>query len=246
MPIIDRPSPNQNDRPSGIAPDMIVVHYTGMMSCEDALQRLCDPDPDAPSGPVSSHYTIDVSGDIYAHVLPEKRAWHAGISHWKGRDGLNDYSIGIELVNAGHEHGYTPFPDAQIEALMALMRTLRDQFDIPLYNIVGHQDIAPIRKQDPGHLFPWGRLACDGLALLEARGVAENFLAPMQEAEIRKSLSIIGFNSAPDVPMTALVRAFCARFMALDSDDLHAINPDLFAQRIVEVADLYSFWYTQD
>jgi N-acetylmuramoyl-L-alanine amidase len=167
--IIEMPSPNFNERPDGVQPDMIVIHYTGMETAEAALERLCNPDPDQHFGRVSAHYTIDLNGDVYAHVHPDQRAWHAGVSEWKCTDGctrtgLNDYSIGIELVNKGHEFGYHEFPNEQIDALIKLMRELRTEYNIPLEHIVGHEDIAPTRKQDPGDLFPWQRLVDEKLA----------------------------------------------------------------------------------
>lgn len=143
---------------------MIIIHYTGMKTAQDALDRLCNPDPDQPFGRVSAHYTIDLNGDIYAHVHPDKRAWHAGVSKWQDREGLNDYSIGIELVNKGHEHGYHTFPDAQINSLIALIQYLKTQYDIPSEFVLGHEDIAPDRKQDPGELFPWDSLVNARLA----------------------------------------------------------------------------------
>ena len=163
--MIDYPSLNFNERPKGVSPDMIIIHYTGMKTAQDALERLCNADLNQPLGRVSAHYTIDLNGDLYAHVHPDKRAWHAGVSVWQGREGLNDFSIGIELVNKGHEHGYHAFPDAQIEALLQLIETLRAQYDIPLDYVLGHEDIAPDRKQDPGPLFPWDVLVQRGLAL---------------------------------------------------------------------------------
>lgn len=164
MKLISRPSPNFNERPAGVAVDMIVLHYTGMKTAEDALKRLCNPNPYQPYGRVSAHYTIDVNGDIYSHLHPRLRAWHAGVSRWAGRENINDYAIGIELVNKGHEHGYHDFPKAQIDALISLIQMLRQQYDISLENIVGHEDIAPDRKQDPGERFPWQSLVSEGVA----------------------------------------------------------------------------------
>src|SRR3954467_11737356 len=114
MKRIDRPSPNHDDR-GGAAIDMLVLHYTGMKSVEEALARLCDP-----AAKVSAHYTIDEDGTVYAHVPEARRAWHAGVSFWAGRRNVNTCSIGIELVNPGHEFGYRAFPDAQMAALIEL------------------------------------------------------------------------------------------------------------------------------
>jgi len=156
--IADHPSPNHDERNEPVS--VVVLHYTGMESGEAALERLCDPD----SG-VSAHYLIHEDGRVLRLVPEERRAWHAGKSYWRGHTGLNHSSIGIELVNPGHDHGYRDFPDAQIESLILLLADIKDRHGITRGNIVGHSDIAPIRKRDPGELFPWGRLARLRLAL---------------------------------------------------------------------------------
>jgi N-acetylmuramoyl-L-alanine amidase len=160
MGIHQHPSPNFNDRPGGILPDMVILHYTGMRSALDALERLCDP-----AAEVSAHYMIDEEGGILELVDPDKRAWHAGVSHWRGRDNLNHYSIGIELVNKGHEFGYQAFPDSQIKALLDLLAYLKARYAIARHQYVGHSDIAPDRKEDPGEKFPWKYLAAEGFGL---------------------------------------------------------------------------------
>jgi N-acetylmuramoyl-L-alanine amidase len=157
---IHRPSPNFNDRPNDTEIQSIIIHYTGMKTAQDALKRLCDP-----QSQVSAHFTIDEDGTIYNHVSPEKRAWHAGVSQWSGLSNFNDFSIGIELVNPGHEFGYRAFPDIQIDALIILMKDLFNQFPINPELVLGHSDIAPDRKQDPGELFPWDRLVKENLAI---------------------------------------------------------------------------------
>ncbi len=156
--IVDCLSPNfdERDRPVSV----IVLHYTGMASAGAAIERLCDPEAG-----VSCHYLVGEDGRVLRMVPEEKRAWHAGKSYWRGMSALNHCSIGIEIVNPGHEHGYRPFPEAQIEALIPLLADIKDRHGITRGNIVGHSDIAPARKQDPGELFPWGRLARLRLAL---------------------------------------------------------------------------------
>ena len=139
---------------------MIVLHYTGMPNAADAIARLTDAE-----AKVSSHYLIAEDGQVMRLVAEENRAWHAGKSHWRQIDDVNSASIGIEIVNPGHEFGYRPFPDAQIEALIPLMADIQARYAITRGNIVGHSDIAPARKQDPGELFPWARLAKVRLAL---------------------------------------------------------------------------------
>ncbi len=156
--MIETPSPNFDARTLPIT--MIVLHYTGMPNAADAVARLTDPE-----AKVSSHYLIAEDGQIMRLVAEADRAWHAGKSHWRQIDDVNSASIGIEIVNPGHEFGYRPFPDAQIDALIPLMADIQARHGITRGNIVGHSDIAPARKQDPGELFPWGRLAKHRLAL---------------------------------------------------------------------------------
>ena len=156
--MIQIPSPNYNDRPDGMPINSIIIHYTGMETAQDALGRLCDPQSE-----VSAHYTIDMDGTIYNHVDPQNRAWHAGFSQLGDLTNFNDFSIGIELVNKGHEFGYHAFPDAQIDALVELMNDLFQKYPIDPELVLGHSDIAPNRKQDPGELFPWERLITNNL-----------------------------------------------------------------------------------
>lgn len=155
---IDCPSPNFDERRLPIT--MIVLHYTGMADAAAAIARLTDP-----QAKVSSHYLIAEDGQILSLVPEAKRAWHAGKAYWRGIDDVNSASIGIELVNPGHEFGYRAFPDAQMAALIPLMADLAGRYGITRGNIVGHSDVAPARKQDPGELFDWGRLAKLRLAL---------------------------------------------------------------------------------
>ena len=152
-----RLSPNFNDRKLPVS--MVVLHYTEMTPVQTALDRLCDPDAG-----VSAHYLISEEGEVTLLVPEEKRAWHAGVSYWRGHKDVNSASIGIELDHPGHGLGYRPFADAQIEALVPLLHRIVKTHDIPRANIVGHSDVAPARKTDPGELFPWDRLAEYGLA----------------------------------------------------------------------------------
>ncbi len=156
--IVEAPSPNFNARTA--PPDMVVLHYTGMQTGETALARLRDPEAQ-----VSSHYLVEEDGRIFRLVPEERRAWHAGKSFWRGETDINSVSVGIEIVNPGHEFGYRPFPDAQIEAVIALVADIRSRWDVPDARILGHSDVAPRRKQDPGELFPWKRLAQAGHGL---------------------------------------------------------------------------------
>jgi N-acetylmuramoyl-L-alanine amidase len=148
MECIERPSPNFDERQLPVS--MIVLHYTGMPDAEGALDRLT-----SPKAKVSSHYLVD----------EPKRAWHAGKSRWRGVGDVNSASVGIEIVNPGHEFGYRAFPDEQIAALIPLVADIKERHGIGRGNVVGHSDVAPARKEDPGELFPWAALAKRRLAL---------------------------------------------------------------------------------
>lgn len=156
--IIDHMSPNFDERTLPIS--MIVIHYTGMIDGPSAVERLSN----AASG-VSSHYVVEEDGRIFRLVSEDKRAWHAGRSYWRGVVDCNSASVGIEIVNPGVEYGYRAFPDPQIASVIRLVHGIKDRHSITRGNVVGHSDIAPMRKQDPGELFPWGRLARMRLAL---------------------------------------------------------------------------------
>ncbi len=148
----ERLSPNFSERTLPIT--MVVLHYTEMKPFETAIDRLCDPEAG-----VSAHYVISEEGEVTLLVPEDKRAWHAGISYWRGIRDVNSASIGIELDHPGHGLGYRPFADAQIDALVPLLHSIVQRYDIPRANVVGHSDVAPQRKTDPGELFPWERLA---------------------------------------------------------------------------------------
>jgi N-acetylmuramoyl-L-alanine amidase len=150
--IVEAPSPNFDARRA--PPDMVVLHYTGMKSADDAVARLRDPE-----ARVSAHYVVDEDGSILRLVAEERRAWHAGKGVWQGETDCNAASIGVEIVNPGHEWGYRDFPDVQIAAVIALLDDVRARWAIADARIIGHSDLAPDRKQDPGERFPWKRLA---------------------------------------------------------------------------------------
>jgi N-acetylmuramoyl-L-alanine amidase len=145
------PSPNWDTRALPVT--MVVLHYTEMER-EAALQRLTDPD-----AKVSAHYFISEDGEVVRLVDEDKRAWHAGASYWRGHKDVNSASIGIELDHPGHANGYRGFAEPQIEALVPLLNDIVRRHAIPRANVVGHSDVAPARKADPGELFPWDRLA---------------------------------------------------------------------------------------
>ncbi len=140
--------------------DMLIIHYTDMLSCEEALQRLCDA-----SSQVSAHYVIAENGEVFQLVDEAQRAWHAGVSHWRGHNNINARSIGIELCNPGHSNGYKPFPPSQMQSLIALSQGILARHQVPPRNVQGHSDVAFLRKQDPGELFDWKQLAREGIGI---------------------------------------------------------------------------------
>src|SRR5436309_14850475 len=147
------PSPNFGKRAEGKPIDMLILHYTGMANAERALKWLCDPESS-----VSAHYFVFEDGRVVQLVDHTERAWHAGKSFWAGETDINSCSLGIEIANPGHEYGHRPFPDRQIEAVIALCHELLPQYPIPPERVLAHSDVAPLRKEDPGELFPWQRL----------------------------------------------------------------------------------------
>jgi N-acetylmuramoyl-L-alanine amidase len=167
--MIFMPSPNYNERPQGVDINSIIIHYTGMKDAASALKHLCNPE-----SKVSAHYTIDEDGTIYSHVHPDDRAWHAGNSEFGEFTNFNDFSIGIELVNPGHDHGYRPFTDEQIDMLVAMIKNIYQLYPIDPNLVLGHSDIAPDRKQDPGDYFPWHVLVEENLAI-RPKGASNGF-----------------------------------------------------------------------
>ena len=210
MNFIEAVSPNFNERT--VPPDMLVLHYTGMTSGPEALARLCDE-----QSKVSSHYLVEEDGRVFRLVPEERRAWHAGVSFWKGESDINGRSIGIEIVNPGHEFGYRPFPAAQIGAVIELVADIRTRWNIEDSRILGHSDVAPGRKIDPGELFPWKQLAqaghglwvepdaAPGLALSEGEEGAGVFA-------LQAGFTRLGYDCAPsgkyDAQTTSVVQAF--------------------------------------
>ena len=191
--MIECPSPNFDDRDQAVS--IVVLHYTGMEDAASAIARLRDPE-----ARVSCHYLIAEDGQVLRMVPEEKRAWHAGQSYWRGIQGLNAASIGIEIVNPGHEFGYRPFTAQQMDALVPLLAGIVERHQVPPANIVGHSDIAPSRKQDPGELFDWALLARHRLAVARpTRGLVDplwtdgGFLLALERYgyDVRDSLAAI-------------------------------------------------------
>lgn len=227
MDIIERASPNVNDRPADTCIDMVILHYTGMKTGKAALDRLCDPD-----AKVSAHYLIDEGGTTYRMVAEDRRAWHAGFSHWSGVVDINDRSIGIEIVNPGHEFGYRAFPETQMAAVEELVAQIVERHSISPARVVGHSDIAPTRKQDPGELFDWKRLADKGLSIWPPK--TGKAVDPIDPDDARRYLTAIGYD--PEAPLVDVITAFQRRFVptratgALDDETrqiiaaVHALN----------------------
>ena len=201
MTIIKAPSPNFDDRGRDI--DAVILHYTGMKSGREALTRLCDK-----QAKVSAHYLVEENGDIYHLVDETKRAWHAGVSSWKGAADINARSVGIEIVNPGHEWGYRDFPDAQIASVISLLKEIVSRHNITPAMVLGHSDVAPRRKEDPGEKFPWAKLADAGLAIAPYSGSGD---AKIAYEDALNALGEIGYDTPPGDHASALL-AFQRRF----------------------------------
>lgn len=199
--IRDLPSPNQDQRPDDVLIDMLILHYTGMRSAQEAIERLRDPE-----ARVSSHYVVEEDGEILRLVAEQRRAFHAGVSYWRGNSALNGRSIGIEVVNPGHEWGYRDFPALQMAAVCDLCLAILSRHPIPARNVVAHSDVAPDRKEDPGELFDWRGLAENGVGLWpgDVRDLGTGGAAH-DPVEVRAALAAIGF---PDLGLASLLRAF--------------------------------------
>lgn len=188
---------------------MIVLHYTGMETAQKAFERLCDPD----SG-VSAHYLIDEDGKTECLIGEECRAWHAGMSHWDGQTDINSASVGIEIVNPGHEFGYRPFPEVQIQAVVKVCHGVIARYDISPDRVLAHSDVAPGRKTDPGELFPWETLAAQGVGLWPAPEEmdfqAAGDMIAQKENVFFEGLTNYGYNplEEPGVVITAFHRHF--------------------------------------
>lgn len=197
-PITDHPSPNFGPRRGGLKPSIVVLHYTAMQTSEAALDRLCDPEAE-----VSAHYLICKRGQVTRIVDEEHRAWHAGVGEWRGQTDINSRSIGIELDNSGT----APFPEPQMRALEALLRGILGRWGIEPRDVIGHSDMAPGRKIDPGAKFDWARLAKQGLAAVPSkmpRGQARN------ADDFRAAAHAAGFTA--DVDDATLLSAVRLRF----------------------------------
>lgn len=209
--IVPLPSPNQDDRPQGTRIDVLILHYTGMKTAREAIDRLRDPD-----SRVSSHYVVDEDGTAFRLVAEQRRAWHAGVSYWRGATELNSSSIGVEIVNPGHEWGYRDFPVLQVAAVCDLCLAILARHRIPARNVVAHSDVAPERKQDPGERFDWEQLAMNGVGLWPEGapdlGTGDAIRDAASLRDVRRALGDIGYRVAPEGPLdpalATVLRAF--------------------------------------
>jgi N-acetylmuramoyl-L-alanine amidase len=209
--IRELPSPNHDGRPAGVRIDTLILHYTGMQSAQEAIDRLRDP-----VARVSSHYVVDEDGSVLRLVPEERRAWHAGVSYWRGNTELNGRSIGIEIVNPGHEWGYRDFPALQMAVVCDLCLAILSRHAIPARNVVAHSDVAPDRKDDPGEKFDWRGLAQNGVGMWpqDVPDLGATGAVPDADAlrDARAALAEIGYHVAPqgalDAALATVLRAF--------------------------------------
>jgi len=218
--MIMQPSPNFNDRPDGVRIKYLILHYTGMATGQAALKRLCDK-----ASKVSAHYMIEEDGRIFVLVPESRRAWHAGVSAWGDDQDINGLSIGIELVNPGHDSpgykgDYRPFPEAQMTALITLCRGILSRHDIRPWYILGHSDIAPARKSDPGELFDWQRMAEAGIGVWPLAVVisqaGKSQADKCDEDVFRQRLAQYGYDIGAGEGMKAAIIAFQRHFRPAD------------------------------
>lgn len=214
MNVKQLPSPNHGPRPDGVAPSLLILHYTGMRDAAAALARLTDP-----ASQVSAHYTVDEDGTVYAHVDEDCRAWHAGVARWKGEGDVNSRSVGVEIVNPGHDFGYRPFPQAQMQAVAELSTAIMARWGMAPRAVLGHSDVAPTRKQDPGELFDWAWLAEQGIGVMP-RPQAADFDGLRDDDELRRLLAAVGYDDAAPLPavLTAFQRHFLPPRLGLAAD----------------------------
>ena len=215
-PVIRRKnSPNFNVRAGGVAPSFLILHYTGTQTAQDAEDVYMDTNPpkEKSNGPVSPHYMIERDGRVTQFVDEDMRAWHAGVSWWGGREDMNSHSIGIELVNPGIVHGYMPFTPEQMDALHALAHGILSRHPIPAHHVLGHSDIAPSRKPDPGEKLDWAWLAARNIGLWPQPDQRDYDLGAIflgNTTDLRQALSEYGYD--PRVKMDVVVAAFQCHF----------------------------------
>ncbi|MFC7049019.1 N-acetylmuramoyl-L-alanine amidase [Emcibacter nanhaiensis] len=207
--IIDSPSPNFDERRAEVR--YLILHYTGMATGQEALDRLRDPE-----AKVSAHYLIEENGTIHQLVPEEKRAWHAGVSSWEDESDINSLSVGIELVNPGHDYpgykgDYRPFPPAQMDSLLELSKAIVERNHILPWHVLGHSDVAPARKVDPGELFDWRWLAERGVGAWPAKAAGEMDPSPVHIRRMLKDYGY-GFSGEDDAELRVVLSAFQRHF----------------------------------
>jgi N-acetylmuramoyl-L-alanine amidase len=219
-------SPNHGERRGGARPSLLILHYTGMEDADEALERLCSPQSE-----VSAHYLVFEDARIVQCVQESRRAWHAGVSAWNDITDINSHSIGIEIANPGHEFGYTDYPSAQVDAVIALCRDIVDRHAIAADRLLGHSDVAPARKLDPGEKFPWRSLYAAGLGHWTepaplggkrgafAIGASGTGVSALQEA-LRRYGYGLGVTGVFDDSTQQVVRAFQRHFRPARVDGL--------------------------
>jgi N-acetylmuramoyl-L-alanine amidase len=209
------PSPNHEERV--LATDILLIHYTGMPSTAEAIERLCDPE-----AKVSSHYVVDEDGNILQLVPEARRAWHAGVSSWEGVTDINSRSVGVEIGNPGHGYGYPDFPEPQLAAVIALCRDLMERHRFRADRVLAHSDVAPLRKWDPGEKFPWERLHRAGVgAWVEPAPMTPGMVLALSDtrpevAQLQAGLRVYGYGievtGIYDELTAAVVAAFQRHF----------------------------------
>ena len=230
MPSLSRLSPNHGPRPEGVPVDILLVHYTGMPTGAEALERLCDPEAQ-----VSAHYLIEEDGTVFSLVPEDRRAWHAGAGYWRGERDINSRSVGVELVNPGHEWGYRSFPAAQMAAFAGLARGIMERHGISSHCVLAHSDVAPSRKEDPGELFDWRWLAAQGVGLWPTP-------CPLDDgpghavAEAQVLLARFGYEVEPTRVLNPQTRVAATAFQRHFIPDRIGYGLDTFFMRVLRAA----------
>lgn len=229
MKIIPCPSPNFDERAGNQKPSMIVIHYTGTKTADEARMRFCDGVPSDSIGRISPHYMIGENAEIYMFVDEDKRAWHAGQASWGNCTDINSASIGIEIWNTGHEYNLEEFIPSQIDALIGLIKDIRMRWTIPDKNILGHSDVAPGRKLDPGEKFPWDKLANSGIGMMPSSTHPLPSGEGWGEGEIFQKLKNYGYTFTNDkkILLSEFRRHFLPHLLNLKNvteDDIQAID----------------------
>ncbi|HRK97143.1 MAG: N-acetylmuramoyl-L-alanine amidase [Alphaproteobacteria bacterium] len=225
--VIDMPSKNWDERAGNCNPTYVIIHYTGTKTADEAKNRFCDKAPADQIGRIAPHYMIDGNGDILRFVDESKRAWHAGHSKWKNIEDMNSASIGVEIWNSGHEHQLEEFLVEQIESVISLIEEIKGRWNIPDANILGHSDIAPGRKLDPGEKFPWRKLEVNGIGLMpelltEQGGQAQELLETPDKFYTRLSEFGYTYTQNQDVLLKEFRRHYLPQSLDIQELDIES------------------------